>query len=209
MDITRPGKAILGAGMQAVLEVLDGTTRPLTGREIARLAELSHNGAHQILRTLSDHGIIEAETAGRAILYRLDREHVLVGPLVDLLHARERAVDLIAEAISDWGIAPAHASLFGSVARGDGNTTSDVDVLVIRVDGLDPDDSQWRAQLDAVGRQGYAWTGNRLAWFELSWSELRSAVDRDEPIVEEWRRDARWLAGSSTQHALARNGNAA
>jgi predicted nucleotidyltransferase len=40
--------------------------------------------------------------------------------------------------------------LFGSAARGDGNVDSDLDVLVIHEDAVDPD--RWADQLAASGR---------------------------------------------------------
>ena len=45
MDLSNPSSLFLRPGMAEVLRVLAGTTSPLTGRTVARLAGTSHAGA--------------------------------------------------------------------------------------------------------------------------------------------------------------------
>lgn len=58
---------------------------------------------------------------------------------------------------------PRHASLFGSVARGDGSVESDVDLLVVCPPRISADDPTWRAQLDTLAVDVYEWTGNHAS----------------------------------------------
>lgn len=50
------------------------------------------------------------------------------------------------------GVSPAHAPaslvLFGSLARGEGDSESDIDVLVVRRADVDGDDEHWNESLD-------------------------------------------------------------
>ena len=68
-------------------------------------------------------GIVNAQQAGNAYLYTFNREH-LGAPAIDVLVGIRAELErrLRAE-IAGWKIAPAHASLFGSAARGDGDAT--------------------------------------------------------------------------------------
>ena len=85
-------------------------------------------------------------------------------------------------------------SLFGSAARGDGHTRSDLDLLVVRTDRK-KDEEAWERQLYDSGERILAATGNQAAWFVTTPADLRRAVQVGEPIVGEWRRDVVHLAG--------------
>ena len=63
--------------------------RPLTGRDVARLAGRgSEAGIRKALARLTSHGIIRAEEAGRALLHTLNRDHLAV-PALEVLGVRE------------------------------------------------------------------------------------------------------------------------
>lgn len=203
VDLADPASVVLARSTRSVLRVIAGTTQPLTGREVARLSSLSQNGAHRVLAHLVDHGVAAAEPAGRAVLYTLNRRHLLTDGLLALLTSREELIHRLAAAVQAWAVPAVHASLFGSAARGDGGTNSDLDVLVVRRDDLDIDDPGWRAQLDDLAQQVHDWTGNRLSWLELSVREVAAALAGEEPIVAEWRRDSRHLTGPTATELLS------
>ena len=203
MDVSDPASALLSPGSRAVMRTLAGTRQPLTGREVARLCGLSQNGAHKILVHLVEHGLVSAETAGRAVLYVLNRRHLLAEPLLDVLAARERLVQRLARVMIDWAVPAIHASLYGSAARADGDAHSDVDVLVVRSDDIDIDNAVWRRQLEQLAADLHTWTGNRLSWLELSEVEVAASASGREPIVTEWRRDAVTLAGRELDDLLS------
>lgn len=202
MDIGEPASVVLSASTRVVLRALAGTTHPLTGRDVARVSSLSQNGAHKVLVHLVEHGLVRAEPAGRAVLYTLRRQHVLVEPLLEILTARERLTARLATAVAEWQVSAVHVSLFGSAARGDGGVGSDIDVLVVRPDDVDVDDEDWRQQLSALSEGIRAWTGNRLSWLELSAAEIASTVSGGEAIVAEWRRDSITMAGAPVDELL-------
>lgn len=202
VDIGDPASVVLSASTRAVLRALAGTTHPLTGRDVARVSSLSQNGAHKVLVQLVEQGLVQAEPAGRALLYTLRRQHLLVEPLLEILTARERLAARLTTAVREWQVAPVHVSLFGSAARGDGGVGSDIDVLVVRPDGIDIDDAGWRQQLSAVGAAVHDWTGNRVSWLELSAGEVSAAISGGEAIVAEWRRDSITLAGEPVDELL-------
>lgn len=195
MDIADPSSVVLSVSMRAVLRALNGTTQALTGRDVARLSSVSQNGAHKVLVHLVDHGLVHAEPAGRAVLYTLNRQHLLVAPLLAMLTATQELTVRLATEVTHWPLPAVHVSLFGSAARGDGGVTSDIDLLVVRPDDTDIDDALWRQQPERLAAAVHSWTGNRLSWLELSHSEFVGAAAGGEAIVDEWRRDAVPLAG--------------
>ncbi len=196
MDVGRPGAVTLPAGTEAVLRVLAGVDGSLGVREVARLGGVSANRASQVLADLAEHGLVHVEERGASRLCRLNRRHLAVEPLLALLNLRGRLMDLLRSEVESWERRPVHVSLFGSAARGDGGTASDLDLLVVQPDRRSgPDDERWEQQLFDSGERILAATGNRAAWLVTTPSDLRGAVKAGEPIVTEWRRDGIHLAG--------------
>lgn len=106
------------------------------------------------------------------------------------------------DAIGAWKIQPAHASLFGSAARGDGDTTNDIDLLVVRRRATEEDDPCWRDQLALFTEHVHSWTGNYAAVIELGQDEV-GELRRTRPlIVASLRTDAIDLAGMSIGRLL-------
>jgi len=93
-----------------------------------------------------------------------------------------------------WKSPILHASLFGSVARGEGNAASDIDLLVVRPRGIDVEDEQWRSQLEELADQVLRWTGNQAGIAELSEDDVSAPAGRS-PIFEEIADEAIDLAG--------------
>lgn len=196
MDVSRPYGVVSHPLDSAALYVLAGTTQGLTGRKIARLApEGSQQGIAKALNRLTESGLVEQELAGSSVLYRLNRRH-LAAPAVELLvNLRGELITRLVKAFAHWEIPPRHASLFGSAARGDGNSASDIDLFVVRPDGVDAEDSIWRGQLDKLAEDVRAWTGNYASIAEVADSDLTELRSRRPAIVEALEIDARTLNG--------------
>jgi hypothetical protein len=186
-----------------VLTVLAGTTRPLTGREVARLAgRPSHKGVLDSLHRLCDHGLVDHSEAGRALLFTLNRDH-LAAPAVQVLAGmRHELLTRIRTAVRDWTVAPIHLSLFGSAARGDGDVNSDIDLFLVRPTQIGDDDRPWAEKRDALAEQIERWTGNRTGIVEVGEEELERLGRQQPPVVSALRRDAIVVAGPPIAHLL-------
>jgi predicted nucleotidyltransferase len=138
---------------------------------------------------------VRAEEAGNAYLHTFNREH-LGAQAVEMLAGIRRELErrLRAE-IGEWEISPAHVSMFGSAARGDGDTRSDIDLFVVRPADVPEDNPDWRDQLDRLSDHVHDWTGNRAVLSEVSVADVRRLRRDRPPVVEELRRDAITLAG--------------
>jgi DNA-binding transcriptional ArsR family regulator len=205
MDLSRPWALIRSAIDMEVLRVLRGTTRPLTGREVARLVRAgSQPAVNASLRRLAEEGLVRADEAGRAYLYTLNREH-LAAPAVELLaDVRSELERRLRDEIARWEVAPVHVSMFGSAARGDGDTASDIDIFVVRPRDIPDDDPRWRDQLDRLAEQVLSWTGNHAGLSEISETDLRRLRRDRPPIVDELNRDAISIAGPEAAELLRR-----
>jgi predicted nucleotidyltransferase len=113
----------------------------------------------------------------------------------ELIGLKARLLELIRTTLERWPIPPVHASLFGSAARGDGDTSSDIDLFVVRPGEVRAENSRWRDQLDALEQEILRRTGNRAAVAETSEDEIERLVADDCRIVAELRADAVVLAG--------------
>lgn len=202
MDVSHPHRAI-GSRVDAdVLAVLAGTTRPLTGRKVAELAGHSQRGALSALDRLVEHGVVLRSAAGRALMHELNREH-LAAPAVELLAGmRTEFLGLLREAFAAWEVAPLHASLFGSVARGDGDTSSDIDLFVVRPASVDEEAATWRSQVERLIQDARGWTGNHVAVIEQDEREMGRLRRSNPRVVEDLRRDGIDLAGTPLRELL-------
>jgi predicted nucleotidyltransferase len=128
-----------GPGRTAILRLLAAQTAPLTGRQVAELTELSPAGASRALAHLSDLGVITRRHVGRAITHELQRDNILVQTIVlPALASEDALVDDLKAALSEaFAEVAVSVVLFGSVASGEAQPGSDVDVLVITANQQD------------------------------------------------------------------------
>jgi predicted nucleotidyltransferase len=205
MDLSSPYAAVLSPAEGPILAVLAGTTKALSGREVARLSGVSVNGAWKALQRLAEHGLVNEEPAGgKTTLYSLNRDHLAAEAIISLTRLRSTLVSRIKEQLASWEIQPAHASLFGSAARGDGDTASDIDIFVVRPKGVDEEDTKWRSQLDELADAVRCWTGNHAGISEIPESEL-ARLRRERPtVVEDVERDGITLFGEPASTLLRR-----
>jgi len=189
-----------------VLMTLAGTTRPLSGREVAKLSGASTNGAWRALQRLVEHGLVAVEEvgSGAALLYTLNRRHLAADAVLILADLRARLIARLTDAVEAWPVRPAHAYLFGSAARADGDTRSDIDLLLVRPHGVAEDDRQWREQVNTLAESIRAWTGNHAGIAELPQSDIRRLRRKRPAIVDELERDAVVLRGLSVQELLGK-----
>ncbi|MEX1141136.1 MAG: nucleotidyltransferase domain-containing protein [Thermoleophilaceae bacterium] len=196
MDLANPHRLIAHPLDGSVLTVLAGTTRPLTGREVARLApEGSQPGVWKALTRLSEQGLVDRQEAGNAILYSLNRHH-LAAPAIDILTGlRRRLLANLRDAIAGWAVAPHHASMFGSAARGEADIASDIDLVLVRPRDVAADDRRWRDQVDELSDAVHLWTGNRAGISEIDEQKVERLRKESPPIVTALRSDAVTLFG--------------
>jgi predicted nucleotidyltransferase len=178
-----------------VLTVLAQADVELTGREIQRLAgHGSHQGVRNAADRLAEQGVVERRSVGNAHLYRLNRDHVAAQWIEKLATLPEQIIDRLREAIATWTSPPLLAMLFGSMATARATATSDLDLLIIRPEGHEPDEPTWRRQLADLQTLATASSGNDTRILEYGQEEL--PPDTAEPVLSDALRDGIELYGS-------------
>jgi hypothetical protein len=190
VDLARPYSLVSSSADLDVLAVLARTTDSLSGREIARRAGRSQEWTRKVLERLVEHGIALRRLGGSALLYDLNRTHLAAPAVEQLVELRPMLVDRLRAELAEWDVQPAAAALFGSAARGDGGTDSDIDLFVVRPAAVQPDDPAWIAQTDGLATGVRAWTGNNASIVESSVDELADLIDRAPPILDSIGTDA-------------------
>lgn len=203
MDLSRPYAAVCPTLDMDVLAALARTTRPLTGREVSRLAgRKSHEGAREVLNRLAEQGLVDRQEAGRALLFTLNRDHLAAPAVTILAGMRSELVRRLSQLIESWEIEPVHVSMFGSAARADGDTESDIDLFFVRPNHVDGGDMAWRQQLDNLAASVRRWTGNHAGIAEVAEMEIPRWREVEPPIVGDLRDDAVTLFGPDSSALL-------
>lgn len=210
MDIRNPIGAIFPGAHGQVLAVLARTFEPLSGRRVAALTngQVSASRAASVLSELSSAGIVLSENRPPAKLYRLNRDHVAAAAISELTGLWSAVLDNIRGELAGWTVSPLSACLFGSAARGEAGTASDIDILIVVADtargSFDRTDPIWEAQLDRLADRVLAWSGNACEVLELTAAEVHDAATRDDRLVRDLRSDAVALAGVPIKDLLSR-----
>lgn len=100
-------------------------------RELARLTGTTPGTLHKELARLAASGLLLREQHGNQVRYRANRECPVFPELAGLFRKTSGAVGVLAEALRTLTPEPQLALVFGSLARGEENARSDIDLLVV------------------------------------------------------------------------------
>jgi len=192
MDLATPIRSVIPSTHADVLRVLARTDQPLSGRRVAALTNgrVSQTGANLALRALVAAGLVTSEDHPPAKLYALNRRHLAAPAIEALASLREQLIEGMRAELADWRYPAWGAWLFGSAARGDGDETSDIDVLLVRPDATDEADPAWMEQVERFVDTVTSWTGNPCAVVEHSRAEFDALLSRGDRLARELRSDA-------------------
>ncbi len=195
----------------------------------------SEIGVRRSLARLVEQGIVRATEMGRNRVHELNREHI-AAPVAEALAGLRLALWARFRAtLSGWNPRPVYGCVFGSAARGDGDTHSDIDVLLVRAPVAGESDPRRKSAGLAESLAGYAselvavqlterqaakwnrqvgdlhdlvrgWTGNRLQVVEMSAYQWADHRRRTTPLFEDISRDAIQVAGETSWAGPARTG---
>lgn len=203
MDLASPLRSIAPTLDSAVLEVLAGTE---SGMGVGHIARLARHGTRQgltlALERLVEQGLVLAQPANRGYLYRLNRDHVLAESILSASRARLAILARLSAAAAELTPSPLHVSVFGSFARREAGSDSDIDVLLVLASGAALDDA-WYRQLRDLGDRVMAWTGNRMEYLALTLDGLGETVAGGEGIVDSWLQDCVTVFGTPIEGVVA------
>lgn len=172
MDYIRPVEVLIPGVQGRVLGVLARTDTELTMRTVAELAGVSVQQTSVVLAHLVGLGIVTRREAGSAALVRLESNNEAARAVLAIAGLRESVLGRLQVEARKIIPAPASLMVFGSFARGEAHSESDLDVVAVRPAGVGPDHDEWT---DALGRwQDIARriVGNPVNLLELAFGDL-------------------------------------
>jgi predicted nucleotidyltransferase len=129
-------------------------------RTVARLAGVSPAQASRVLPGMVELGLVERSEVPPSSLFRLSRENVAAGLVIELSRSHDIALERMGAAAAEMPLPPASMIIFGSFARREADRRSDIDALIVRADGVDEDDDTWTAGVEQWRQSVRTITGN-------------------------------------------------
>lgn len=195
VDFVHPVQAVVPGAQGRILAVLAETTAPLNLSTLARLAGVSVAQASRVMPGLVELGLVERREIPPSSQFRLIRENVAAQAIIELARSREAALSQIGSVASDLPVPPVSVIVFGSIARGDADRQSDLDVIVVRPDDVDDDDDVWATAIERWRSEAQAITGNTVEVLEVTQDEARTKLSGNAQLWRDVARDGTVVYG--------------
>lgn len=194
MQFDAPFGGLIRGARGAVLAALLRTGAALTGRRLHSLVrdDFSLWSVQQALIELASLGLVDVRQVGRANIYQINEHHYAIRPLRILVDPVAALREVVTDSV---GATTDAVILFGSVARGETDAASDIDLAVLAPDG-------WggRSALEDAVR---ARLGNDCDVLVLTRDAFtRLAASGQEPVVAAIAAEGVALVGSIPQHTV-------
>jgi predicted nucleotidyltransferase len=199
----QPLDLVFAAGSHvAILRYLWRTGGAHTGRAIGRAVGLSHHVVHRALQPIGGRGVVDVERQGRSLLYRLNKEHWLVREGLAPLFAAEAGVHAaIGAAVRRAARVPVRCViLFGSEARGEPGSDSDVDLVCLTA--LPATRAVAETNLTAAAGEFRREFGRRMSIVVWSVADFARRYRRRNRLVREIAETGWVIAGESLSRVL-------
>lgn len=183
MDYQRPVEALVPGVQGRVLSVLARSGTDLTMRAVAELAGVSPQQASLVIRKLVELGVVERRDVPPASLVRLATDNLAAQAVLSIANLRRNVLSQLTQLASAIAPAPASLMVFGSFARGEAGSDSDIDVLAVRPAGLATDADEWTDSLGRWADQATRVIGNPVNLIEAAAEEIPSLLRRRSPSV--------------------------
>jgi predicted transcriptional regulator len=192
VDFRRPLQTITPTLDGELLRVLARADNDYTGRELARAIDATPPGAQKALSRLVRQGIVLRRGAGRAYLYRFNRDHIAAPWIEGLAGLRQQLFQRMRANINGWEVQPVAAAVFGSVARGQAGPESDLDLFFVRPSAAD--EEPWEEQVAELAAAATRWTGNDARPLQFNEDEVRGATR--ESVIQDVLAEGIEIGGS-------------
>ena len=186
-----------------ILRILHRGTE-LTGREIARKADLSPRAAQLALQELYAAGVVNRKAVGASYLFSLNRSRYVVENILSPLFESERGlaaamIEELRKALPNKGIVS--IIVFGSVARGENKQGSDLDVMIVVGNSLNV--RKIAAGAQDKGGKFLAKFGMMLSPHVIRRRDFISRFDRKDKLIRNVIKEGRVIVGKHFEEVLA------
>lgn len=205
MDFTRPVEAVVPGAQGRILAVLCRTSAELNLRTLADLSGVSLAHAARVVPRLVELGMVDRRDVPPSVLVRIVPEHLAVRPLLAIAGLRDSLLEELRHSAKRIRPAPANITLFGSVARGDGDVASDLDLVIVRAAGVAEDDPTWeRTVTSFVERIGRV-SGNPVNRIDVGVDEVPRLTRSRATLWRAVRREGITVVGRSLDDLALRS----
>lgn len=186
-----------------ILRILYRETE-LTGREIARKAELSARAAQQTLQELYAIGILNRKIVGASYLFSLNRTRYVVENIISPLFDSEQGLSAamiqeLRKTLPNKGIVS--VIMFGSVARGESKQGSDLDIMIVLDNALDA--REITSCIQEKGGEFLAKFGMMLSPTVIRQCDFISRFDKKDKLIQNVIKEGRVIFGKHFEEVLA------
>lgn len=206
MDFRQPIEAVIPGAKGKVLAAMLGTSGELNLRAIARVAGVSVAQASRVLPGLVELGVIARREIPPSSMFRLVPEHIATRALLDVYGARRNVFTEMGGSAREIRPQPVSVVIFGSFARGDSDTESDIDVVVVRPAGVDEEDERWLAAVETWRATMSRLAGNRVEILDFGIDEIVAKFNGRGELWRHIRRDGRVVFGQGLDQTAGRLG---
>lgn len=204
VDFRRSVEVVIPGVQGRILAVLAETTAELNLRTIARLSGVSPAQASRVLPELVALGLVERREAPPSALFALIEDNV-AGRLVRALsRSRETVLEELGTMAGQMDPSPVSAVVFGSLARGEADALSDVDVVLVRPADVDEDDEPWASSSEGWRTSARRLTGNPVQVIEIGETEVARRLRRPTALWADVLREGVVVHGSSLESLRGR-----
>lgn len=189
MDFIRPVQAVIPGAQGRILSVLAETSAELNLRSIARLSGVSLAHASRVMPVLVELGVVERREAPPSALFRFVPENVASRAITALTRSRHTVLDEMGSVATRLDSPPVSIVVFGSFARGEADSESDIDVLVVRPLDVEEDDLSWREALDGWREHVSRLAGNRVETLEVTEQDMPRLLRSRKPLWTDVQRE--------------------
>ncbi len=205
MDFTRPIEAVIPDAQGRILAALSRTTGELNLRTLAELSGVSLAHAARVVPRLVELGMVERREVPPSVLVRIVPEHLAVRAVLALAGLRDALLDELQRSAKRIRPAPENITLFGSIARGDGDALSDLDLLIVRAEGVAEHDPAWEQAVAAFVERIGRVSGNPVNWIEAAVVEVPRLTRSRSTLWRAVRREGIEILGQSLDDLAVRS----
>ena len=181
----------------AVLRALKDFNIGISGREIARLSDMSAKSCLSTLSALESLGIVDRVRGGRDHLFSLNRNHFLVKEIIlPVLYSEKKFISsLFTDIKKKLSKYSESIILFGSTARKNETVESDLDICIVYKNiKLKREIEKITSGLNSVLKKKY---GVSFAPFYISQAEFSERVIKKKSPIPEIIREGKLISGKT------------
>jgi len=171
-------------------------------RGIAREIKVSPPNVAKSLEDLKKEGVLSVKKIGRSLVYTLNTENEFIkSAILPLFLKEKKTTEKLAEVIlPSIKFSFEALVLFGSMARGDENPKSDIDLAVIL--GVHEDKQSALDQLLRISQVTSRKFGNPLSPVVYTAKEFSAGYKKNVPLFREIYKEGKVLAGKSLNEMI-------